>query len=915
MVPGRNFAGLVEIPRRGAHAGIRHDGFRMFWGLFFPKTETVSVSKFITQLSSYLGASLPPDWSDYLEYCQTEQCNTILIPSSRFGYGLDENEIIALFRGGFRGGLLDNILYILDVDHSGDITTLKIDKATRILPVAASLADSLYILGNMRGRYVLPSSSLLSSTESVIIREAVVNRKEFSLRRNTNASSDNSTETYVVFNSFSYCGNEIIGNSNIQKKIEYALGNVGWNLILGEPGIGKTCRVLSACRSYITTLISKFSSSNIALSLDSNVHSAGYAIDAIYIDLRGAMTVTDILSCFMIQVGLHAKSYKEMENVIKRFLSRLKHKSILIFDHVNDDAACHNLVSLFDTLSNTLSIVVVGSEFMVDNATSAAFDVVKASYKLVNVLGDRLIRSTINGMERVSIVYITELEFPELLKLVYTELSDTSDPQDLVIVNDVCELARGNPSLALLLLKFNTLYNIDNTSIKQYLRERRSNITSDKYDNKIYLRYSDSGVNFLHMICSSDSFGEDEKLILNALYPLYMIPDVFFSLDLCWVLCCDFFESIYDTLPQPERKLKFDHAWNILVALGIIYVHHSLSNEYYLVCTFTAGEVQNMLPHKLNYVIDVNEQCDKYFNYWADSSKNLNYLVGVMSRVLDFKDDVELGRISQKYHYSLLLQQSLLVSLPHVQHVFALLVSRTNEIEYIKRRCNMEEDTVSIVSGITDTSVDMGAIKSKLSRAKGGGSTSSIVDDESVFDESQLDDDTVSFDDARSYDTSLNSLAFHFSATSNIVEDSFVRIQRETKKISCRSDASRFFLDGALYLVKYLGTYRCNFKEIASKLVANISHIGSYRLPVRYHTLVVAAIALAYPTDDCSDSYKIILNDLGTLLVSCGRYDSAKKILSDAVTRSTEKSEDFNANESITNFELDDYINVNLGTI
>jgi hypothetical protein len=904
------FAGLVEVSHRGPHASIRHDGFRHFWGLFFSRIEAVSVSIFVKQLSEYLSSPLPPGWTDYLQYCQTQQSETSLVPSSLYGYGLDENEIIALFRGGFRGGLLDNILYILDVDHSGIITTLKIDKSTGILPVAASLADSLYILGNMRGRYVLPSSSLLNITESIILREATINRKEFSLRKTVNSSSENSVETYNVFNSFSYCGNEIIGNSHIQKKIEHALGNVGWNLILGEPGQGKTCRTLSACRSYITSLISKFSNGNIALSLDPSVNSAGYAIDAIYIDLRGAITVTDILSCFMMQVGLYAKSYNEMENVIKRFLSRLKPKSVLIFDHVNDDAVCHNLVSLFDTLSSSISIVVVGNEFISDNATALAFDAVKASYKLANVLGDRLIRSAIDGMERISIVYITELEFPDLLKLVFSQLPSEPESRDVVVVNEVCEIARGNPSLALQLLKFSTLYNTDRVGIKQYLREKGSRVPS----NKIFLRYSNSGANYLDMICSCDDFGEDEKLLLNALYPLYTIPDIYFSIDLCWVLCRDYFESIYDTLPLPERKGKFDCAWNTIFELGIIAMHHSLSTEHYLVCTFTAGDAQSMLPHKLDYIIDGNEQCDKYFHYWADNSKNLNDLVGTMIKVFHFKDDVELSHVRQKHHYSLLLQQSLLVSLSHIHHVFALLVGRTNEIEYIKRRCNMDEDTVSIVSGVTDTSVDMGAAKSRNISGKSNGSISSVLDDDSVLNDSQLDDDAASYDDARSYDTSLNSLAYHFSATSNIVEDSFVRIQRETRKISCRNDASRFFLDNTLYLVKYLGAYRCNFTDLAAKLVANISHIGSYRLPVRYHTLVVAAIALAYPTDDCSDSYKLILNELGSLLVSCGRYDSAKKILSDAVTRNTGKSEDFSAGESVTEFELDDYINVNLGT-
>jgi hypothetical protein len=53
------------------------------------------------------------------------------------------------------------------------------------------------------------------------------------------------------FSPFEATIGEIIGNGELQEKLESNFSNKGWSLILGAGGTGKTTRVLGACRNFL----------------------------------------------------------------------------------------------------------------------------------------------------------------------------------------------------------------------------------------------------------------------------------------------------------------------------------------------------------------------------------------------------------------------------------------------------------------------------------------------------------------------------------------------------------------------------------------------------------------------------------------------------------------------------------------
>lgn len=67
--------------------------------------------------------------------------------------GLTLSEISTLFPDGLRSQLLS----ALDLDGTGVLTSIKIDRATRSIPRDASLLETMFILYEQRGRIVLPA--------------------------------------------------------------------------------------------------------------------------------------------------------------------------------------------------------------------------------------------------------------------------------------------------------------------------------------------------------------------------------------------------------------------------------------------------------------------------------------------------------------------------------------------------------------------------------------------------------------------------------------------------------------------------------------------------------------------------------------------------------------------------------------
>jgi hypothetical protein len=257
----------------GPHLLIRNHALRWFWSVYVSPRDSIRKLGFISKLSSHLAAPAsrkPQDGSgggDGVPY-----------PCPPHGYGLPEAEIILLLRGSPRG-LLDDILASVDLDGTGIITAAKLDIATRGVPATMPMRETLLYLAHQQGKkVVLPPAARPSADAGLFTAVAAVvpppdslddelppsrgdkadagadkfgyKRKLLELDHKTRAL----TEVVHGLDLHRFGSEELLGTpaDAAQAQVEALMARgCGWGLVFGDAGVGKTLRVLAACRALL----------------------------------------------------------------------------------------------------------------------------------------------------------------------------------------------------------------------------------------------------------------------------------------------------------------------------------------------------------------------------------------------------------------------------------------------------------------------------------------------------------------------------------------------------------------------------------------------------------------------------------------------------------------------------------------
>ena len=255
----------------GPHLLIRNLALRWFWSVYVSPRDGIRKLGFISKLSSHLAApasrkTQPQDGGDGVSP----------YPRPPYGYGLSEPEIILLLRGSPRG-LLDNILASIDLDGTGIVTAAKLNTATRAVPASMPLRDTLLYLAHQQGKKVVLPPTMRSSSEAGLLAAvtsvapppgddedaataaaAIEARSDrFGYKKKLlvlEAQTRTLAEAVHALDLFRFGSEELLGApaDAVQAQLEALMARgCGWGLVFGDAGVGKTLRVLAACRALL----------------------------------------------------------------------------------------------------------------------------------------------------------------------------------------------------------------------------------------------------------------------------------------------------------------------------------------------------------------------------------------------------------------------------------------------------------------------------------------------------------------------------------------------------------------------------------------------------------------------------------------------------------------------------------------
>ena len=343
----------------GSHNLIRNDALRFFWRTFVSPRESIRKLNFISKLSTHLAA---PNNRRNVENGS--------YPSPPYGYGLCETEIVLLLRGSPRG-MLDDILSSIDLDNTGIVTAIKLDLATSAIPPQMSMRDTLLFLAHQRGKkVVLPPLAFPSiATQLVKVVSAVVpptdnndasyseedKEDRFHYRRKLNdlvSRSQAMADNICQLDLFRFgCVEYNLTHDTVQIQLEaLMMRGCGWGLVFGDAGVGKTGRILAACRSVLRQqLVFNDEEEN-----DNEEEEEGGEDDdeveeqkkvererlgapggsVLYVDLRGAQSKGEVLAALAHQLGVTegggVRGAEEAEQRVVRMLGALDPGSVLV---------------------------------------------------------------------------------------------------------------------------------------------------------------------------------------------------------------------------------------------------------------------------------------------------------------------------------------------------------------------------------------------------------------------------------------------------------------------------------------------------------------------------------------------------------------------------------------------------------
>ena len=311
---------------------IRNNAFRHFWRTFVSPSDSIRKISLVSKLTNALAAPVGPRSSN-----ESHSDNLPILPH---GYGLTESEVILLLRAAPRG-FLDEIFGAIDLDATGVITAAKVDIATRSIPIDASLRDTLLFLAHQGGsKVVLPAVDFESTKASVL--SAISSVQPITVNSESKKSGGQPLVDKVLsLGLYSIAADEMIRDETQNQILEMMSSTRGWGIIVGESGVGKTFRALSAGRLFLGEGLHALSQENAVGREKQYIHRKIAAFtnrgerakesnyrkspsNLLYLDLSGCRVKCDILAAIASQLGVSegggVGGLEETEQRVNRFL-------------------------------------------------------------------------------------------------------------------------------------------------------------------------------------------------------------------------------------------------------------------------------------------------------------------------------------------------------------------------------------------------------------------------------------------------------------------------------------------------------------------------------------------------------------------------------------------------------------------
>ena len=359
---------------RQPHLLIRNKALRHFWCELVNPHDSIRRLSFISKLSTTLIAPRAPlvkntnntdtqNNPNAPSDIPSETVGDDVLPKLPYGYGIPEVEVLLLLRGSPRG-YLEEIMSGIDLDETGVVTCVKLDAATGTIPIDFSLRDTLLFLAYQGGRKIILPRHIFHSTELKIQSVlSLLNNPNNNNNNNPNNNNNNNNnndasvsvsmgkstgendginsgisvpvpvqvpkinrkflyESVPALSLFSI-GSEEIPTDNIQENIlDIMNSSNGWNVLYGKAGVGKTDRVISASRIFLSQNIDYYNqirknrnkeNSNLNQSQFYPGNSFEYEKyenimkiipSLLYINLSGCRTKSEVLSSLALQLGV-----------------------------------------------------------------------------------------------------------------------------------------------------------------------------------------------------------------------------------------------------------------------------------------------------------------------------------------------------------------------------------------------------------------------------------------------------------------------------------------------------------------------------------------------------------------------------------------------------------------------------------
>eukprot|EP01038_Epipyxis_sp_PR26KG_P006684 gene6684-9168_t len=350
---------------------ISHKPLQHFWKTYFPDNDVIRFSLFQVKLSNYFESpqanvfaqnnSNELDSNDFRDY-----------PIPPYGYGLSKKELDAIFWDSNKN-IMKYFRDAVDFEQTGMISAWQLAIVSNSYDSSIPLPQLIFAISQTKGqRIVLPSYHSIRTQEKLqkkleksywfnfIVENKfggdnnAMSRSVLSIESN-NADEYNAYDISNSFNLFDYYIDDTLGNHAVNK-VEKIMNTPGWHVIGGRSMCGKTMLVITALKKCLLSSNSnvkkelilskewdkavKQSSSNLNiidtnnsfLQNEENNHSDSK--EAIYFDLAGRTTRSEILSCCSSTLNLRGESLEEIEKFFQKFVLSLQIGSVIVFDHV-----------------------------------------------------------------------------------------------------------------------------------------------------------------------------------------------------------------------------------------------------------------------------------------------------------------------------------------------------------------------------------------------------------------------------------------------------------------------------------------------------------------------------------------------------------------------------------------------------